>query len=307
MRAAAAAASKCALLVASDRRLTLQLMEAVAQRVGCRMLVAARGPPVTDFSPEHGEDVGEVVLRDVFLLAQGHVLIGTWGSTLTIIVQQLIAARSSTGHPHAPTVSYCDPSQRSCLPPLPLLASSPANAWWIVFEYGFPRIIEAHQAQEAVANVLNAHPSWPTTDQSVDALRQLDVPGVSSAELLASAAIISVSGSSSRFRTVASTLASCGFEPVHVQAASPTHYGSLRELLFELFGTRQTPRMTRMSAFEIGLLVSHKRALEQIARSGHAWGAVFEDDACLSDVVRPLQVRRLLHRAFAAASERTVL
>ena len=307
MRVAAAAASKCALLVASDRRLTLQLMEAVAQRVGCRMLVAARGPPVTDFSAEHGEDVGEVVLRDVFLLAQGHVLIGTWGSTLTIIVQQLIAARSSTGHPHAPTVSCCDPSQRSCLPPLPLLASSPANAWWIVFEYGFPRIIEAHQAQEAVANALNAHPSWPTTDQSVDALRQLDVPDVSSAELLASAAIISVSASSSRFRTVASTLASCGFEPVHVQAASPAHYGSMRELLFELFGTRQTPRMTQMSAFEIGLLVSHKRALEQIARSGHAWGAIFEDDACLSDFVRPLQVKRLLHRAFAAASERTVL
>ena len=103
MRVAAAAASKCALLVASDRRLTLQLMEAMAQRVGCRMLVAARGPPVTDFSAEHGEDVGEVVLRDVFLLAQGQVLVGTWGSTLTIIVQQLIAARS-TGHPHAPTV-----------------------------------------------------------------------------------------------------------------------------------------------------------------------------------------------------------
>ena len=301
VRVAAAAASKCALLVASDRRLTLQLMEAVAQRVGCRMLVAARGPPVTDFSAEHGEDVGEVVLRDVFLLAQGQVLVGTWGSTLTIIVQQLIAARS-TGHPHAPTVSYCDPSQSRCLPPLPLLASSPADAWWIVFEYGVPRLVKPHQARKALANVLKAHHSWPTMDQTVDTLRQLDVPVVSSVELLASAAIISMSASSARFWTVADTLASCGFEPVHVQAASPKHYGSMRELLLELFGTRKAQRMTRMSAFEVGLLVSHKRALEAIARSGYAWGAVFEDDACLADVVRPLQVKRLLHRAFAAAT-----
>ena len=105
----------------------------------------------------------------------------------------------------------------------------------------------------------------------------------------------------------AGTLASCGFEPVHVQAASPKHYGSMRELHGELFGTRNAQRMTGMSAFEVGLLLSHKRALDAIARSGHAWGAVFEDDACLSDVVRPLQVKRLLHRAFAAASERTVL
>ena len=306
MRVAAAAASKCALLVASDRRLTLQLMEAMAQRVGCRMLVAARGPPVTDFSAEHGEDVGEVVLRDVFLLAQGQVLVGTWGSTLTIIVQQLIAARS-TGHPHAPTVSYCDLSQSRCLPPLPLLASSPANAWWVVFENGIPRLVKPHQARKVLANVLKAHHSWPTMDQTVDTLRQLDVPAVSSVELLASAAIISLSASSARFWTVAATLASCGFEPVHVQAASPKHYGSMQELLLELFGTRKAQRMTRMSAFEVGLLVSHKRALEAIARSGHAWGAVFEDDVCLADVVRPLQVKQLLHRAFAAATGRTVL
>lgn len=306
MRVAAAAASKCALLVASDRRLTIELMEAVAQRVGCRMLVAARGPRVTDFSAEHGEDVGEVVLRDVFLLAQGHILIGTWASTLTILVQQLIAARS-TGHPHAPTVSYCDPSQSRCLPPLPLLASSPATAWWIVFEYGVPRLVKPYQARRALANALQAHHSWPTMDQTVDTLRQLDVPVVSSVLLLASAAIISNSASSARFRTVAATLAPCGFEPVHVQAASPKHYGSMRELHGELFGTRNAQRMTGMSAFEVGLLLSHKRALDAIARSGHAWGAVFEDDACLADVVRPLQVKRLLHRAFAAASGRNVL
>ena len=307
VRVAAAAAKNCVLLVASDRRPTLQLMEAVAQRVGCRMLVAERGPPVTDLSAEHGEDVGEVVLRDVFLLAQGHILIGTWASTLTIMVQQLIAARS-IGHPHAPTVSYCDKSQSRCSAPLPLLASSPANAWWIVQRLGVPRIIRPHQSQRFLANSLKAHTPWPAMDrQTVDALRQLDVPGARSAEILASAAIISSSASSTGFLTAAAVLASCGFEPLHVQAANPQHYGSMRELLFELFGNGKLHHVTRLSAFEVGLLVSHKRALEAIVRSGHAWGAVFEDDACLSSLVRPLQVKQLLHRAFAVASERTVL
>ena len=64
--------------------------------------------------------VGEVVLRDVFLLARGHLLIGTWGSTLTVLIQELIAARS-LGSPVLPTVTYCDTTGefRQCMQPLP--------------------------------------------------------------------------------------------------------------------------------------------------------------------------------------------
>ena len=61
LRRAAAGARRCALLLATDRRRTLRLMEAVSSRTGCRLLSSARGAPVTDYSAEHGEDTGEVL------------------------------------------------------------------------------------------------------------------------------------------------------------------------------------------------------------------------------------------------------
>ena len=84
---AAASAKRCALLVASDRRLTLHLMQDVARRIGCRLATSARRAPTRDYSVEHGEDTGAVLLQDVFLLARGHVLIGSWGSTLTLLIR----------------------------------------------------------------------------------------------------------------------------------------------------------------------------------------------------------------------------
>ena len=73
---AAASAKRCALLVASDRRLTLHLMEDIARRTGCRLATSARRAPARDYSVEHGEDTGAVLLQDVFLLARGHVRVG---------------------------------------------------------------------------------------------------------------------------------------------------------------------------------------------------------------------------------------
>ena len=73
-------------------------------------------------------------------------------------------------------------------------------------------------------------------------------------------------------------------------------------MLHELFGRADhLPIMISMTAFEIALLISHKRALKAIALSGYAWGAVFEDDAYLHEAVPPDQANRLVASAIAAA------
>eukprot|EP00966_Prymnesium_polylepis_P174865 4046911-Prymnesium_polylepis.2 len=68
--------------------------------------------------------------------------------------------------------------------------------------------------------------------------------------------------------------------PVHIAAAYPRAYTSHGQMLVELFGSSQHG-MLMISASEVALLLSHKRALEAIARSTFAWGAVFDDDVVL--------------------------
>ena len=74
-------------------------------------------------------------------------------------------------------------------------------------------------------------------------------------------------------------------------------------MVLDLFGVAER-RVMRLSPHEIGLLISHKRALKVIALSEFAWGAVLEDDACLHEAVRPEHAGRLLAAAFAAADRR---
>lgn len=328
IRRAAAGAMRCAVLLASDRRLTLQLMETVVERVGCRLLQSARGNPVHGLWAEHGEDVGSVLLDDVWLLANGHVLIGTWGSTLTLAIQQLMAARSD-GHPTLPTVTYCNLWRRKCLKPLPLLTVE-ENEWYArLSPSGGMHISSAGEMREAMGMVTSAKwarsawapfptpPSrsawprtpqdWPNSDEAVAALQQYRWPAVPPPTNAFLGAIISRDTTNERYRTVASAVASCGFLPRHVPAAGPSDYSELGEMMLELFG-RATVRAIRMSAFEIGLLISHKRALEVIAQGDHLWGGVFEDDAYLHEALSPLHTAHMLHRAFSAAGEsRTVV
>lgn len=313
IREAAAGAKRCAVLLASDRRLTLQLMSEAVAKVGCRVFSSPRGDKERDYAAEHGEDVGEVVLRDVFLLAEGHVLIGTWGSTLTVLIQQLIAARSPGRPPHLPTVQYCDLSHGQCMAPLPLLTNE-ANAWYLIFLAGIPRIFHAEQADRVLQVASRGHQAWPSMEQTVATLQHTFGGGMSSNDAQPQVptgawlgAIISNSVLSERYAATAAAAASCGFKPVHVQAARPAHYANTAEMILELFGDRAVRRVARLSAFEVGLLISHKRALLTIANSEHSWGAVFEDDAYLNDAVAPAHAAQLLQRTFALASERTLV
>lgn len=157
IRAAAAAAKSCAVLLASDRRLTLRLMNDVTRRVGCRLLTTARGAPVTDYSAEHGEDVGQVLLRDVWLLAHGHVLIGTWDSSLTELIGALIAARHRE-HPRLPTITYCQVELGGkCMAPLPLLTST-QNRWYMTRDVAGAPVISLEENMEQ-------HLEWLTVDR----------------------------------------------------------------------------------------------------------------------------------------------
>ena len=111
-------------------------------------------------------------------------------------------------------------------------------------------------------------------------------------------AIISGSSSSARYRLASAAVASCGFRPAYVPAAKPADYENQEGMLLELFGDARR-RVARMSPFELGVLVSHKRALALIARSNSSWGAVFEDDAYLHEAIRPSLAARLFQRVFA--------
>ena len=399
IRRASAGSERCAILLASDRRLTLQLMEAVALRAGCRLLTSKRGDAVSDFSAEHGVDVGEVVLRDVFLLAHGHVLIGTWGSTLTLAVQELIAARS-LGEPF-PTVTYCSVQLRRCMRPLPLLTSQ-SDAWFVtsssggtgwhisssqaidrgrewselerrrsksvlqiapptdwlspasgcsvqlvrqlsrtvtcklgftfgchegtrkmwvrgcrgrfqcastrnselsMVQCGFPRM-NTNRVINCTCGAETDEAEWPTDSETLNALQAL-----ASAEVhqIWVGAIISTSAQSPRYAAAAASVASCGFRPIYVQASSPDQYRSRADMMLDLFGDRHRRPPTRMSPHELGLLISHKRALRAIAASNSAWGGVFEDDAVLHEAVPSQLASWLLDRAFTTAGHSRVV
>ena len=146
---ASPALPQCAILLASDRRLTLALFKAVAALHGCRLVSSQRGgtweTKVNPNAYEHGVDSGQVALRDVQLLSHGHVLIGSWGSTFTLVIQELIASRyRERGWPTAdyaplPTVTYCDAMRATCGPPLPLLVSAAASGWQVGLA-DFPRV-----------------------------------------------------------------------------------------------------------------------------------------------------------------------
>ena len=389
-------ASCCAVLVASDRRKTLELMGSIAASVGCRLLHSARSEKKRDFSLEHGEDTGVVVLRDVFLLAHGHLLIGTWGSTLTTTIQQLVAYRCLRHHSTwVPTVTYCELTRGECMPALPLLTNK-GSEWFVnIGRSGAARIFSSTMMAKVVSRkewsrrdellrqqpmgttgsdscrplykvrrarggdacqqgrtfgcfdgglrmwvsgrcggvfqcgpnkVLCSHVQgnssaptrtvcvcegsaigWPSADEAIASLSRLEQPLHQTAHRGSwLAAIISANESNLRFTLVARAVASCGFLARHVLAARPEQFSSLSAMVLELFGTPRV-RTARMSPYELGRLISHKRALKVIAHAEFSWGAVFEDDATINAAVPPSVAGYLIAQSMAAAGNGRLL
>ena len=148
--ARSASATSCAVLFASDRRRTVDLFRPIATSLGCAFVHIPR-PTSVDMGngDDNGEDTGVTALRDLYLLSHAHDLVGSFGSTLTLTIQELIAARCATplaggetvehentgrAWPAAsapPSVTYCSTTVGACLPPLPLIFDGAANsAWW---------------------------------------------------------------------------------------------------------------------------------------------------------------------------------
>ena len=311
---------KCTVLAVSSRRQQLapsevieaQLIEQIAEKVGCRLLL----PPARKAQ----------VLGDLFFLAHGHVLVGTFGSAHTTIIQQLIAARS-TGYPVLPTVTLCEVWQHKCLKPLPLLTNK-HNNWYISLPYngeirirapGFsldvdewapypsPVTVDVPKAYERKKEVLKgsakAH-EWPSSDEAIRALQKLKWPAEAPPQNAYLAAIISGNVLSARYHAVFTSVTSCGFTAQHVPAVTPADYDSSEAMINDLFGAPDR-RPRRMSPFELGLVLSHRRALSLIARGPYKWGAVFEDDAYLHEAVPPWQAAHVLHQTFEAAGSRS--
>jgi hypothetical protein len=99
------------LLVATDRRHSIDLLRQKGEPV---RHVARSAKPSPGRLRENGIDVGEIAMKDIQLLSYAHHLIGSFGSSFTLLIQSLVAVRE----PEA-TVVYCGPSM-ACLAPLRL-------------------------------------------------------------------------------------------------------------------------------------------------------------------------------------------
>ena len=147
---------------------------------------------------------------------------------------------------------------------------------------------------------------WPGEEHATKALQELKRPQTPPVTNLWLAAIISTNARGERFAIVTKEVSQCGFVPMHVPAVMPNHFTSAAAMVEELFGnSKHLPRV--MSAYEIGLLISHKRALAAIAQSTYEWGGIFEDDAYLSELVAPWQARSLIQSIFSLSGDRALV
>ena len=148
-------------------------------------------------------------------------------------------------------------------------------------------------------------PGWTWKyDNATSALAQMDLlndPEEPVRRLEWMAAIISRSNASSNYVQLSRQAKSIGFVTVHILASQPSQYPSQRAMVAELFGCSTVRDVPRLTAYEIGLLLSHKRALAAIASSRFDWGVVFEEDAMLHPSVRPEQARQLLRHTLSFA------
>eukprot|EP00928_Gymnodinium_smaydae_P011075 TRINITY_DN14137_c0_g2_i1.p1 TRINITY_DN14137_c0_g2~~TRINITY_DN14137_c0_g2_i1.p1 ORF type:complete len:656 (-),score=72.35 TRINITY_DN14137_c0_g2_i1:215-2182(-) len=125
--------TSCAVLLASDRRKTVRALAKIAKSERCVPVVLPRLPPERNpYYEEQGEDTGQAALLDLFLLSLADVLIASFGSTFTLLAQELIAARyDATTDAFAPGVVMCDYIVGTCLPERPLVIARRSEQWYL--------------------------------------------------------------------------------------------------------------------------------------------------------------------------------
>ena len=134
---------RCEVLLASDRRRTFAALErALGKTTRCAVHAVKRTSNATQTDQiqiEHGVDALATAAADIGLLSRADHLVGSWGSTFTMLIQSLIAnrflrslRRGAVAHGEPPVVVYCELD--GCLRPLPLIAN------WHVSLQNYPQI-----------------------------------------------------------------------------------------------------------------------------------------------------------------------
>jgi len=127
----------CEVLLATDRRATFAALErALGNECALHGVERNKSASHPGLFAEHGVDARETAAADLGLLSHADHLVGSWGSTFTILIQSLIAnrflQRDAATRGEAPTVVYCELD--GCLRPLPLIAN------WHISLQNYPQV-----------------------------------------------------------------------------------------------------------------------------------------------------------------------
>ena len=92
------------MLMASDRELTLSLVQLHIEALGCAFVTGPKQREEHSRREEHGAHVGVSAMRDVFMLSLADAFIGTTGSTFSLLAANLLSASRDPGT-HGPRIS----------------------------------------------------------------------------------------------------------------------------------------------------------------------------------------------------------
>jgi len=121
--------ASCAVLVASDRRKTVDLLRDHIRGEGCTLVTLSRNKTQRSRLSENGLDAGDGAIRDVYMLSLADSLVASFGSTFSVIAQEILASRSTSRPSALPTIKMCDYEVGACLPVRPLVSTAPED-WW---------------------------------------------------------------------------------------------------------------------------------------------------------------------------------
>ena len=112
----------CVILLASDREASTAMLMPVAKQRGCVLVRSKRGEAeAPGLTTEHGRYTRDTAMRDVYLLSHADHLIGTSGSTFSLLMAEQLAFRQGNRNRQALIRLCAQNAESSCSAPASLV------------------------------------------------------------------------------------------------------------------------------------------------------------------------------------------